>query len=433
MNRVKSSDVRAATLVALASSIAFACLFLPLKESGLAIGSDALMHVGNVVESAYLSEYKCPPWDWLPDICGGYGGPNYIYYGSFAFVVPAYLTRIGLSPIQAAKLSIAISILIAGASSFLWCRLRSSRICSIAGATLFTWCPYYLSLPYVRGSYPELFAVSMYPLVCYFAHRSIDTNRILLSIWAGGICSIVIWAHTLSIILLLPIVCIYMLLHSTMTKVQASPKLICCFMLSTCLLGGHCLIGPLFERTKVDIFRQFDTPKEFVDTSLPLDALLNNDPVSTYILSYIAPGRIHLLIWAICFVVVFLGRNLGNRKHAMISLLLSTVALMAIVHPIASFLSAIIPPVKYVQFPFRFLSIFCVFLCSCFSCILQSLKTWYKVAFAVLLPLLCCIYYQRFIPSQSQARFYTTRDAIRVFELEFSARREEVLTMLPAL
>jgi len=79
-------------LAIVSTLLASLTIFAPLTRApGLATGKDTLLHVGNVVECSYLLAETLPPLDWLPDVAGGRGGPNYIYYGSIGFLGPAFL------------------------------------------------------------------------------------------------------------------------------------------------------------------------------------------------------------------------------------------------------------------------------------------------------------------------------------------------------
>jgi len=153
----------AAVLLAISS---LGVLLSPVREGGLRGTADTMVHVGNVVESSYLLEHKLPPWDWLPDIGGGYGGPNYLYYGSLSFLAPAALVRTGLSAVGAIRLWIVFTFVLAGFGSYLWCSTNSlSKFWGVVGSVFYVWGPYFFGLPYVRGAYPEFFAAALYPLL----------------------------------------------------------------------------------------------------------------------------------------------------------------------------------------------------------------------------------------------------------------------------
>jgi hypothetical protein len=71
-------------------------LCLPLTDKRLVQASDACVHVGNVTETAVLLTHIQVPPRWLPDVAGGYGGPNFLYYGWLGFVPAALLTIWGV-------------------------------------------------------------------------------------------------------------------------------------------------------------------------------------------------------------------------------------------------------------------------------------------------------------------------------------------------
>ncbi len=76
---------------AIAALAAVFLFFSPYYNyKGLAQGHDTNLHVSNLVECSFILRSHLPPLDWLPDIAGGRGGPNFMYYGT---VLPFYAYR----------------------------------------------------------------------------------------------------------------------------------------------------------------------------------------------------------------------------------------------------------------------------------------------------------------------------------------------------
>jgi uncharacterized membrane protein len=174
--------------------------FLPLFDIGLPAGMDTPLHVGNVVESARLLRDGVPPWTWLPDVAGGLGGPNYLYYGHLGFLLPAALTDLGLPPSTALKAAAGFFMAVAIAGSLACFSFLGKGIeAGTAASSLFVLGPYFLSILFVRGSYPEAFSLALVPILFLSAHRMLLGHRPSMYVFPLAL-SFVVGVHTLSLL-----------------------------------------------------------------------------------------------------------------------------------------------------------------------------------------------------------------------------------------
>lgn len=388
----------------------------PLGDPGLAVGSDAVLHVGGVVEAAYLLKHQLPPWDWMPDISGGHGGPNPIYYNAIGFIFPALLVNSGISPTEAIKIWIGLLFVIAALSAYLWCSLHGGILGGMVGASLYLWMPYLVTLPYVRGAYPEFSAAALYPLLVYLTHLWVVRRRQALLILATLVFATIIAFHTLSLVILFPFLCLYSFAISPHGWRSAFRQLT--FLVGlTALLSATFIVGPLFERQKVDIARQFASADGYSDMGIPLLALCNARPLSdvAYLTSYIVPGRVHLFGFFVG-AVSCLPRT-GKRSETRVHVALCALALLPLLlstRELSSPSVAVVPTLRFLQFPWRLLTVFNLFSCAVVARSLMNLRSGFRLSVTLMVPVVCCLFYSVSIPEQVQDSSITdSRSSLR--------------------
>jgi len=396
---------------------------LTFKSLGLAIGSDSCIHVGNVIETEYLlSEF--PMSDWLPDISGGYGGPNYIYYGSLGFILPAILLKMGINVYISIKISLVIFWAIGVLSSYKWCSLTGGFYGGMIGSSVFAWSPYYISLAYVRGSYPEFFAVSLYPLLFYNLHISACNEgmkrTINNSVLACAIYSIIIGMHTLSIILITPIVFTYtIILRFYVTRNLLSViKSLSFYIIIISLLSAIYIEGPFFERHNINMDKQFDMDPVYLKSSLPsLVQIFNNNPMPGETITYIFPGKLHILLY-LYSMILLVSSAIKGKFVFIIHAILCTIFLLSIYEPIAWLFLKIFYGFRYLQFPYRWLNFFNLFVSSfvgiSFGKISNIVNNKLRIIIFSLVSTTLPLYYcELFNEQKTECKKFESRDAIR--------------------
>ncbi len=400
--------------------LVFLSLFLPLvRDSGLAGGQDTLVHVGNVVECSYLLSEQLPPLNWLPDIAGGRGGPNFIYYGSVGFLVPASLVRLGIDPTDSIRIWTAVVFLIGFLSAALWCSRYGGWLGGLVGGLVFVYAPYYYCLPYARGGYPEHFAYSLYPLVLHFGHSFMVTGRLSAFLLCTVILSLVVGSHTLSLAFLLPAVVVYLPLASKATTGSFSLFRLILILGIGAVVMSPSLLGPLFQTGKVVLKEQLSSSEAqdfYSGFGVPFYSFFNKASLGD-IVSRCVPGRVHLLC---IFASLVLGqriRTAGGRRMLYLHVGLSLFALLLVERTVAGISVKSLPVLAYLQFPWRFLGLFNLFCAAAAAgCFAEGSTSSVPVRAvpAAVVPLLCLLVYFPDLPAMKVLGVRTkTREGIR--------------------
>lgn len=385
------------------------CALSPLYERGLAPGNDVPLHVGNITESAVLLAHQWPPWSWLPDIAGGYGGPNFCYYGHLSFVPPAWLVNLGVTPVDAIRIVVAAGFLVGACSMFCWCFSQGGLGAAALGVVLFLNGPYYLSLPFVRGSYPEFFAYCLYPAVFHATEIAARKHSVSAMCCAAFVLALVLGLHTLSLVLIVPFLIAYAVVQSVHAR-SISPLCIC---LSTVLLG--CLIAapflwaPLFEKGRIAVASQFESADLYASMGVPWYTFLNWRP-SREVLSYQVPGRVHLGCLAVGLAICLSRRSELRNTRCLSLLVLGAMAYVLSERSVARVMVEIAPVLRYLQFPFRLLGVANLFVSGGFSVAVASAfrPSWRACHITyVVVPVLCIWTYAGVLPPQDRVQFRT--------------------------
>lgn len=165
---------------------------------------------------AYLLDQFCDAFRhgvvyprWLPNAFGGYGYPTFVYYqpGFFFWCLPLGLL-LGDVP-QAMYLSVLGLLVLGAAGAYRLCALLAGRTCGLFGAILFLLTPYLYVNLYVRGDLSELMAMLIVPWPWYFFVRLASEENATRPgvatgvVFLGGTTAAVIYSHPATALFLL--------------------------------------------------------------------------------------------------------------------------------------------------------------------------------------------------------------------------------------
>lgn len=106
---------------------------------------------------------------WLPNLAGGYGYPTFVFYQPLFFFLASSVAIVsGLPAPVACWAAIGIASFLSACGVYLLGRMRGSRPFSVIAALLFLVTPYLFVDIYVRGDLSETFAMLLTPWPIYF-------------------------------------------------------------------------------------------------------------------------------------------------------------------------------------------------------------------------------------------------------------------------
>jgi len=222
-----------------------------LAGKGLPDAHDVPPHLINTVEFSQCFRQGVFWPEWLPDLSGGYGGPNPLFYAPLSFHLTGRLHQAGLGLKQALKLVAAIAMVTAFIGMFVWAAHVWLWPGGLLAATLYLFAPYHLTDLYVRFALPELLGMALTPWLFFLATLQMEGRW--RSAWKpmGIGLSLLFLVHNISVILFIGLLVGYAL---CLLVLEGKPKEILGVLKALCLalcLSAFFWIPVLVDRDNI--------------------------------------------------------------------------------------------------------------------------------------------------------------------------------------
>src|SRR6267378_1726579 len=149
---------------------------------------------------------------WLMGMNEGLGSPVFYYYPP----VPFFLTSL-LKPFFTGDphgwhqlgLSASLALIASGSCAYLWLKDLTDRNSAMLAAVLYMATPYHLAADlYIRGSFAEYWAFVWMPLILFFTHKIVNTNKLAVAGLAVGY-ALLLMTHLPTTLIFSPILVSY--------------------------------------------------------------------------------------------------------------------------------------------------------------------------------------------------------------------------------
>ena len=375
-------------LVLFAIFIAAAAISLPLLKPGL-----HLIHDDQQIARLFLFDQAIKggqfPVRWVDGLGFGFGYPLFVFYPPLVYIVGEVFHLAGFGFVDSVKLVFFLGIFASGLAMYILVKELWGKLEGIIAAIFYMYVPYRAIDVYIRGALAESFSFVWLPLILWSFWRLYKTPK-RLSIYLSGIfLALLMITHNLIFLpfmLLLPFYLLFLIWRSEDKK-----KLIVSCQLSVVLalgLSAFFWIPALAEKkfTIVDdlllvslanynihfVYPQqlWNWPWGFGGSAAGLA-----DGISFKI------GKLHILasITAILIATIHWFRNRDKNLPTTNYLLLTTIfvsflfaAFMTTFY--SQFIWDLIPPLGYLQFPWRFLTFTALFLAIATGALVYFLK-----------------------------------------------------------
>ncbi|OGE72419.1 hypothetical protein A3H40_04205 [Candidatus Daviesbacteria bacterium RIFCSPLOWO2_02_FULL_38_15] len=320
-----------------------------------------------------IKDYQIP-CRWVPDLGGLYGYPIFNYYAPLPYYFGELVYLLIGNLIISAKLMFAVSFL----GGYIFMYLLASKLWGKLGGSLsaifYTFAPYHALDFYIRGAMGEMWALMFFPAIFWgFIKLEEKTNIVhflLLGIFLAGL----IVSHNLSAMIFLPVAIIWMILLFLKRKNKRFLWFTLSSIMIAAFLSAFYLLPVIFEKNLVHLETTVEGYFSYTEHFKGLRKLFlerlwgwgasvrevpggEKDGISFQI------GWAHLLGWIFALIA---AKALWNEKR-WFSLIISfcsaaTLFSVFMIHPRSEFVWKIIDPLKYLQFPWRFLILIIFFI-----------------------------------------------------------------------
>jgi len=315
-------------LVSLLVIVAVVCVCFPLISNGFIVTDDGgwmIIRFSSFYQELIHGQF---PVRWLNRLNNGYGYPvsTFLYPGFMYFA--SLFKALGFDYIASIKLTVAFSVGVTASFIYLWLKKYFSSVAALVGGVGVVLSPYYLFDIYQRGSVGEIFAISWIAVALYtIAHK-----RLLLT---SLVLALIIISHNTLALLFLPVLLIYLWLESS------SWKHVLLVLLISIGLAAFYWMPILFELK----FTQFGSVQ-----------------ISEYSKHFARGQSFNFFGYAQILVFILAVFQLFHKK---INHRLWFFGLLAIVGgflslPVSSFIWRNTDLTQYIQFPFRFVSLWVI-------------------------------------------------------------------------
>lgn len=298
------------------------------------------------------------PCRWAPDAGLGFGEPLFNFYPQLSYAIGEVYHLAGGTFVDSLKFLFILSFIGSGvAMYFLAKHLWKNEWGALISAALYLYAPYRAVDVWVRGALPEALSFVLFPLIIL----AIEKRKVLVF---GLLFSALILTHNLSALMFLPIVLVW-------TAYRKYWKGFWGFVIAAGLSAFY-LLPVIFESKFINLasatqeyfdFRaHFLTLKQiFLDFSWGYGGSTwgEGDGLN------LSVGIIQWILPAVIAVVLVFRKKILERKEFLTFFILGTIFLF-LTHNKSTFLWQVLPFMKYIQFPWRFLgvAVFCFSLAS---------------------------------------------------------------------
>src|SRR3989344_5848792 len=295
----------------------------------------------------------------VPDLGYGYGYPIFNFYAPLAYYVGAAFMFLGFDALVAAKIMMALGIILAGIFMYFLAREFFGEFGGIASGLFYLYAPYHAVDIYVRGDVAEFWAYAFIPLAFLGFYKR---NILLGTIGFAGL----ILSHNLTAMMITPFLLIVVLLNcyiafkNKKSFIFNHPSLI--FILSLAISAFY-WIPALAEMKYTNVLSQIGGGADFRDHFVCIEQLWNSvwgfggsvagciDGLSFKI------GKLHILASIAAFVLTLCVNKIRKSKNGEIIFLsfLGFFLSVFLTLEVSKSIWEAIPAMAFFQYPWRFL------------------------------------------------------------------------------
>ena len=357
--------VREWGIAALISASVSLAVLAPFFRLGTASGHDVAFHMASWLDAAgqWKQGILFPRWTEWANF--GFGEPRFIFYPPLSWLFGAFLGTI-LPWQSVAAVFIGCVQTFAGLSAYaLFRRIADSRFAALLGAACFAENPYSLLIIYMRSDFAELLAIAIFPLLMLATLRLIGLlpgeNGLqfrkmvffampFCAIWLSNAPGSVIATYSVTLLFIVAA----LRQRSFSALINGASGMALGFG-----LASFYLIPAIYEQRWVQISAALYGGLTPADNFLYAKTSDAEHDAFNRIASHLA---VLLALWAICAGLTAWRAirrvNAGNLKSTHF-VLLAVLSLSAIVlmFPVTGILWRFLPELRFVQFPWRWMSI----------------------------------------------------------------------------
>ena len=314
------------------------------------------------------------PCRWVPDMGYGYGFPLFNFYPPLPYLIGQGVRLLSFSFVDTAKIVFLLSFLVSGVTMYLLAKeIFKSRLGGIVSAVFYIWAPYHSVDVYVRGAMNEAWALAWFPLILWTSYRLITEKKK----YTGWVIALALsWfalftSHNLMVLIFTPVFAGWCLLWLWRSKnLMPGIKYLAYSGFLALGLAAFFTLPAVFEQKLVHVdtlvVGYYEYIAHFADTNQLLFSRFWGYGPSIWGESDGMPFQIGHIHWITSLLIGIATWLFLKRKKIKINphifyivfyfLIVGWLSLF-MAHSRSTPIWQMIPPLKFVQFPWRFLTL----------------------------------------------------------------------------
>lgn len=335
----------------------------PLLSDSWFISHEALAPIERVI--AYAEEIRHGDFypRWLSVTYNGKGSPFFNFYSPAFYQIAAWLHVAGLPLLLSIKIPSLILFFGGAWGMYLWTREHFTNTGGLIAAIIYLFTPYHFVDIYVRGAFAEFAALAILPYLFWSIDQTLKSDKNLRDVVLLALCSaLLLLTHNLSTIMIFPFALLYTLFRFYQS---GSDRLRLLAVAAGPIIGAGLSafywLPILFERKALYNFSgalttgyfsyeyHFVYPGQWFSSFWGFgESLIGPEDGMSFQIGLLLSGSLLLSLLAL----FKLQRT--QRQFLLLSLTLGCLALL-LTTAATAFIYQLLPPLAYIQFPWRFL------------------------------------------------------------------------------
>ena len=333
---------------------------LPLLQPGYFASHDGLHHLYRLYDLDWAMRGGVFYPRWLPNLGFGYGYPILNYYAPLAYYAAEVFHLLGAGYIASIELTFALGFFLSGMAMYIFAKEFLGRWPAVVAATTYIYLPYHLADGYVRGALAEFLAFVFLPLILWAFRRLVIWKKRLYIPFGALAYAGLILTHNLTALIFTPVLLAYLgFLLFRRQGMKVWGYCVLAILLALGLTAFYWFPG-FRESAWVRLGQVGPTAADYRHQLVPLSQFFSPFLIYRYFphqgvklehpLSYIQLGLVSL-----SFLVVL--RLQGPPRNHLLFFQAITILSLFMMLSFSAFLWEGLPLLRYLQFPWRFLSL----------------------------------------------------------------------------
>lgn len=329
-----------------------------------------------------IKDLQIPP-RWSDYLNHGYGYPLFNFTYPLPYYAGALLKIFRFGYTDSIKMLFVISVFASATGMYFLVNKFSSNLQAVLASILYVIIPYRIVNLYVRGSLGESLSMALFPFILWAACNYIDKQDRRNLIMVSMLIAALILTHNVTAVLFFPVILLFILsaglIHFRHKQLIHRMKIFLPVALLSLCLSAYFFIPAVFEKQYVLLGNTSlaDKSGHFITIR---DLLVSQWSYGT--LPSFQIGIIPAILWITAILTAYFirGRYPGEIKGLLLFSVISSAGILFLMTAYSSFLWRI-PPLTWVDFPWRLLNIFSFLVC--LSPIFIGNSRYMKAAFCI--------------------------------------------------